>query len=187
MIASKKIGGAVALLCGVFAISCAHPDYQTRVTNVREGGEGYDIERVPIDQPPPAPTTPLPPGDTKTHETGVRKAESDLQAALIAHNADAAADLLEDRFILTTPDGETQSKADFVDSIRNGRLVVTSEELADERVEEYGNAAVMTGVIKAQATRDGNDISGGYRFIDTWIWTKGQWRKAAAVYMKAKE
>ena len=169
------------------AVSCSHPDYQTRVTNVGEGGSGYVLTRVPIDRPPTPPMTPLPPGNATAHETGVRKAESDWMTAMKEHSAVALADLMEDRFVLVGPDGGTVGKEEFVAHIRDGRLVVQSESIDDAVVNEYGNAAVMTGVLKVQATRDGDDISRSYRFADTWIWKSGKWRKAAAFFLGIKE
>jgi ketosteroid isomerase-like protein len=169
------------------AISCAHPDYQTRITNVGQGGSGYTVTRLPIDRPPTPPVTPLPPGDAVVHETGVRKAESDWMAALQAHSPSALADLMEDRFVLISPDGSTLGKEEFVALIRDGRLVIQSETIEDASVTEYGNAAFMTGILKVQGTREGNDISGSYRFADTWIWKSGTWKKADGVFVNLKQ
>jgi len=177
----------MALSIGAATVSCSHPDYVTRVTNVGEGGSGYTLTRVPIDRPPAPPVAPLPPGDAAAHETGVRKAESEWMAAMEAHSSAALADLMEDRFVLVSPDGGTLGKEEFVALVRDGRLVVQSETMDDAVVAEYGNAAFMTGVLKVQATRDGSDISGAYRFADTWIWKSGTWRKAAAVFLGPKE
>jgi ketosteroid isomerase-like protein len=172
---------------GASAISCAHPDYQTRVSNFSQGGLGYTVTYVPIDRPATLPSTPLPPGDATVHETGVRKAESDWMAALKDHSAFALADLMEDRFTLISPDGSTLGKEEFVALVRDGRLVVVSETIDDADVTEYGNAAFMTGILHVKATRDGNDISGSYRFADTWIWKSGVWRKADGVFLNVKE
>jgi ketosteroid isomerase-like protein len=129
----------------------------------------------------------LPPGNTATHETGVRKAESDWMAAMKSHDVTALGDLSEDQLVLTSPNGEVMGRDDFIGAVANGSLVVQSEEISDEHLADYGNAAVMTGLLKVQATREGNDISGTYRFVDTWIWKKGQWRKAAAVFMSVTQ
>ena len=72
-------------------------------------------------------------------------------------------------------------------SCRDGRLVIKSEDIQESSVTEYGNAAVMTGILKLEATTDGNDISGRYRFVDTWIWKGGKWKKAAGAVMSMKE
>jgi ketosteroid isomerase-like protein len=187
MIRETSLRFLVALSVGATAISCSHPNYQTRVTNVGEGGNGYVLTRVPIDRPPTPPMTPLPPGNASTHETGVRKAESDWMTALKEHSPFALADLMEDRFVLVSPDGSTLGKEEFVALVRDGRLVVQSETLDEAVINEYGNAAFMTGVLKVQGTRDGDDISGNYRFADTWIWKSGKWRKAAGVFLGLKE
>jgi ketosteroid isomerase-like protein len=131
--------------------------------------------------------TPLPPGDAAVHETGVRKAESDWITALKQHSAPAMSDALEDHFILVAPDGSTLGKEELIAMVRDGRLVVQSESIDDAFVAEYGNAAVMTGVMQVQGTRDGSDINGSYRFTDTWIWKSGKWKMAASVFIGLKE
>ena len=115
------------------------------------------------------------------------EAQDNWYAALKKHDADAVASLLEDRFILTTPNGETWAKDDFVSGVRNGSLVIEAEDFEGEHVESYGDAAILTGSLTLRGSRDGNDISGSYRFVETWIKTADQWRKAASVYMQANE
>jgi len=176
-----------AITLGAAAVSCAHPDYEMRVVNIGEGGSGYSIERVPINRPAPPPVTPLPPGNATVHETGVRKAESDWMAALTGASASALGDLMEDRCVIVGPDGGTMAKDYFVALVANGQLVVKSAAISDDAVVEYGNAAFMTGVVTVKAQRDGSDISGSYRFADTWIWKSGTWKKAASVFLQIKE
>jgi ketosteroid isomerase-like protein len=177
----------LVLSIGASAISCAHPDYYNKVTNVGQGGSGYTIERVPLDKAPVTPVTQLPPGDAKVHETGVRKAESDWMEALKDRSGASLSDLLTPEFVLIGPDGNPTPKHDFVAMIKEGKLVIQSESIDEATVTEYGNAAFMTGIMKLQATNEGNDISGSYRFADTWIWTSGRWRKAASVVLLPKE
>jgi ketosteroid isomerase-like protein len=177
----------VAITFGAAAVSCAHPDYEPRVVNIGEGGSGYSIERVPLDRPTPPPVTPLPPGNATVHETGVRKAQSDWTAALTSASPSALADLMEEGCVIIGPDGGMMAKADFVGLVGNGQLVVQSATISDAAVVEYGNAAFMTGIVTVKAQRDGSDISGSYRFADTWIWKSGTWKKAASVFLQIKE
>ncbi len=169
-------------------LSCAKdPNYYSKVSDVGEGGRGYTITRIPIEKPAVAPTAPLPPGDATVHETGVRKSQTQWMTALKEHSPFDLSDLMEDRFTLVGPDGSTLGKDEFVALVRDGRLVVQSEDIEESSVAEYGNAAIMNGIVKIQATNDGNDISGSYRFVDTWIWKSGKWKKASAVFLSIKE
>jgi ketosteroid isomerase-like protein len=179
----------VLLLLGIggAAVSCANPDYYSKVSNVGEGGRGYTITRIPINHPPTPPTAPLPPGDSTVHETGVRKAQTDWMTAMKTRAVGDMADLMEDRFVLVGPDGNTTGKEEFVALVHDGRLVITSETLEESSVTEYGNAAVMTGIVKLTGTLDGNDIGGSDRFIDTWIWKSGKWKKASSAFLRLNE
>jgi ketosteroid isomerase-like protein len=176
-----------ALSISAAAVSCAHPDQQARVDNGGAGSSGSAVTQVPIDQSPQPPAPSLPPGDAKVRETGVRKAESAWMAALNQHSLDALDGLTAERFVLVSPDGSTLEKDEFIGLIRDGRLIVQSETIGDASVVEYGNAAFITGVVKVEATRDGSDISGSYRFADTWLWTSGSWKKAAGVFLAAQQ
>jgi hypothetical protein len=40
----------------------------------------------------------------------------------------------------------------------------------------YDQAAVVTGIYTLKAVQKGQDISGRYRFTDTFVRQKGQWR-----------
>ncbi len=116
----------------------------------------------------------------------VTQAEANFLADVKSHNADALDNMLEPQFVITGPDGNTISRADFLSDLHEGRLVVPAGSNADLSVDAYGSAAVATGTLNVQATKEGNDISGAYRFIDVWILTDGVWKKAASVYVKAQ-
>jgi len=45
----------------------------------------------------------------------------------------------------------------------------------DLKVRVYGDAAVVTGRFTTKETLKGRDISGQYRFTDTWIKKAGRW------------
>lgn len=116
----------------------------------------------------------------------VTQAEATFLTDVKAHNADALDNMLEPQFLITGPDGNTISRADFLSDLRQGRLVVPSGSNDDLSVNAYGSAAVASGTLNVQATKEGNDISGAYRFIDVWILTDGVWKKAASVYVKGQ-
>jgi ketosteroid isomerase-like protein len=51
----------------------------------------------------------------------------------------------------------------------SGDLKFQSMELADLEAHVYGNTAVATGKNSLKGTYKGQDISGSYRFTDTWV------------------
>ena len=186
MVKLNRLTGLAAIAVAI--VGCGHPGYQAHISNVSQGGTSYQIERVPVAKvEPPPPVIPGPKGDAPTREQTLRDAADKWTAALKASDADAMNRLLEDRFILVGPGGDITTKDDFVGSVRGGQLVVESATVSDLRIQEYRDSAVLTGILAAKVTRDGNDISGNYRFTDTYVWKDNSWKKAAESIAKVKE
>ena len=55
-----------------------------------------------------------------------------------------------------------------------------SLEISDIKVHVYGNSAVATGTGNVKASMKGHDISGTYRFTDTWVKRNGKWQCVAS-------
>jgi ketosteroid isomerase-like protein len=53
-------------------------------------------------------------------------------------------------------------------------------ELSDMTVHVYGNTAVAAGANNLHGTYKGQDISGKYRFTDTWVKRNGKWQVVAS-------
>jgi len=85
------------------------------------------------------------------------------------------------------PDGSLSTKQKDLDDIRNGVFAIESGNATDLQPRIYGNAAVVTGVGEIKGTYEGQDISGRYRFTDTFIKQNGQWRVVASQATKIME
>ena len=59
-------------------------------------------------------------------------------------------------------------------------------ELSEIKVHVYGNAAVAVGTNTLRGTYKGQDISGKYRFTDTWVNRNGKWQVVASEYTKVQ-
>ena len=66
-----------------------------------------------------------------------------------------------------------------IDDIKNGVFVVESANATDLTPRIYGNAAVVTGVGEIKGTYKDQDITGRYRFTDTFVKKNGQWQCVA--------
>ncbi len=79
------------------------------------------------------------------------------------------------------PDGELGTKQQDIDDIRNGVFVIESASATDLQPRVFGNAAVVTGVGEiTKGSYKGQDISGRYRFTDTFVKRNGQWQCVAS-------
>ncbi|HEX8800123.1 MAG TPA: nuclear transport factor 2 family protein, partial [Terriglobales bacterium] len=70
---------------------------------------------------------------------------------------------------------KTQDKTD----LSSGDLKFQSIELSDLKVHVYGNTAVAAGTSTVRGTYKGQDISGKYRFTDTWVKRDDKWQVVA--------
>lgn len=99
-----------------------------------------------------------------------------------------------DDIVLIDPDGNVRDKAQDIKDIESGALSAAAWEVADLKVNVLNNdAAVVSGraVVKGgkYTMPDGKsvDISGEYRFIDTFAKRAGQWKLVAAASVPVKQ
>ena len=85
------------------------------------------------------------------------------------------------------PDGSLSTKQKDLDDVRNGVFVIESGNATELQPRIYGTAAVVTGVGEIKGSYGGQDISGRYRFTDTFIKQNGQWKVVASQATKMME
>jgi ketosteroid isomerase-like protein len=100
-------------------------------------------------------------------------------------NAEVKADLafldriLAEDWVFTDPEGAVSTKAQDLAALKSGEYVITSMVIDDMKARVYGDAAVVTGRSTSKETFKGKDISGLYRWTDTWIKKAGRWQCVA--------
>jgi ketosteroid isomerase-like protein len=87
--------------------------------------------------------------------------------------------ILAEDYMFTSPLGEALTKAQMLAELKSGEDVVSSVVNHEMKVRVYGNAAVVTGHSTYKETVQGKDISGEYRWTDTWINKGGRWQCVA--------
>jgi ketosteroid isomerase-like protein len=87
--------------------------------------------------------------------------------------------IMAEDYMFTSPLGEVLTKAQMLAELKSGEDVVSSVVNHDMKVRIYGDAAVVTGHSTFKETVKGIDISGEYRWTDTWIKRGGLWRCVA--------
>ena len=109
-------------------------------------------------------------------EKAVTKIEQEMSTALTKGDADTAAKMLADNFFAVSPDGSTQTRAQFVADLKAGKLKLESNKLDDMKVHAAGaDMAVVTYRSTDKGTYDGEDISGQYRWVDVFVKRGGTW------------
>jgi ketosteroid isomerase-like protein len=87
--------------------------------------------------------------------------------------------IIADDYTWTSPEGIVWTKAQDLALVKSGEAVITSWVLAEMKVRVYGDAAVVTGRSTVKETYKGEDVSGQYRWTDTWVKRAGGWQCVA--------
>lgn len=119
-------------------------------------------------------------------EDQIKKLEQDWAQATIKSGAAAVDQYEADDIITTDPGGRVTDRAQDKADLSSGDLKVQSIELSDMRVRVYGDTAVATGTNTLNGTYKGQDISGKYRFTDTWVKRNGKWQVVATQATKVQ-
>ena len=112
-------------------------------------------------------------------EAVLMKIERDAIAALIKKDLAAFGNVFADDAVFTGPDGEVQTKAQLLAHLKSGTLVMESSVISDIKVRVFGEAAVVTYTTTDRGKYKGTDISGRYRWTDTFVRRGGKWHIVA--------
>ena len=117
-------------------------------------------------------------------EDQIQKLEQDWAQATIKSGAAAVDQYEADDIVTTDPSGRVTDKAQDKTDLSSGDLKYQSMELSDMRVRVYGDSAVAAGTNTLNGTYKGQDISGKYRFTDTWVKRNGKWQVVAGTAIR---
>lgn len=130
--------------------------------------------------------TPEPTPDKAAIEAALTKIENDWPRIIKEHDAAAVRRIEADDAVFVYPDGSLGDKAQDIKDMEAGSLSADSWEVADIKVNVLDNdAAVVSGrsIVKGGKYKspDGKiqDISGEYRWIDSYSRRNGQWQIVA--------
>ena len=115
---------------------------------------------------------------TKEQDALIQR-ERDWAQAMIKQDAKAVAAFEADEYVFTDPNGVVSGKTEDVDGMKSGSLRFTSLESTDMKAIVHSDTGVVVGRQTAKGTFQGQDISGVYRFTDTWIKRDGRWQCVA--------
>jgi ketosteroid isomerase-like protein len=126
---------------------------------------------------------PAPPAASKPADAGVEqtlmKLEQDALTALLKKDVTAFGKVFADDAVLTTPDGSLQTKAQLLADVKSGELVLESSTISDMKVRVHGDAAVVTYITTDKGKYKAQDISGRFRWTDTFVRRGGGWQLVA--------
>jgi len=102
--------------------------------------------------------------------------------AYVAADADKLASILSRDYVQTNTRARVTDKEEELSDLRKGTFRYEKFETTEMKVQLYGDAAVVTGVIAAKGTdkASGKTIEGRMRMTDTFIRQEGRWQVVAS-------
>ncbi len=92
-----------------------------------------------------------------------------------AGDGDKVAAILGDDWVSIGPDGSTQTKAQFVASIKAGEYKLASFDFGPMTVKVVGGVAIVQGTDTEKSTTKGKDTSGKYLWMDVFTKRGDNW------------
>jgi len=100
--------------------------------------------------------------------------------AQVNRDAPALDALVSSRFVNTEWDGDVSDKQRFLADIRDPRFKPTLANIANMKMNFFGDTAVITGTYHTQGTYQGKPYDHMGRFTDTWVLDLGKWQCVAS-------
>lgn len=116
-------------------------------------------------------------------ERDVRKLEREWLDAYEKHDPDTMKRIVADGFVITFPDGSTQTKDQVVQSVSKPRAggqpaMKFHTENVSSRV--YGDTVILSGIVISQWERDGKKESDRNSYTDTYVKRNNRWQVVAS-------
>lgn len=102
------------------------------------------------------------------------KLENDWTVGLVKRDTVLFKRITDPRFVYTE-DAAIIPRADLIKGIATNPDNVTSSHNEDMTVHEFGNTAIVTGILVVNSTGKKGAYTTRYRFTDTWLSSNGKW------------
>jgi ketosteroid isomerase-like protein len=111
---------------------------------------------------------------------GVKAAEKSWASATVAGDEATLRQLLAGDLAYTHSNGETDTKAVFIDNLKTGARKYHKVDHESMEARLYGNTAVLTAVARVETSQKGGQPNPvRLRFIHVWVWQQGRWQMVA--------
>lgn len=100
-------------------------------------------------------------------------------AAMIQGDLAALEGLLAEDLTYTHSTGQVETRIQFLESLRSGKLRYLAAAPSDVDVRVYGDTAVVTGRAEMKVSSQGQELTVTARFTEVWVKSGGAWKLAA--------
>jgi ketosteroid isomerase-like protein len=113
---------------------------------------------------------------TGTTETALRACEAALRQAQLSSDVKLLDQLVDDELVFVGPSGAVYGKQDDLDGHRRGMIRITRLDPSEERIQRFGDIAVVTVRMEMSGTFEGQPFAGPFRYTRVWCARPGGWR-----------
>jgi ketosteroid isomerase-like protein len=121
--------------------------------------------------------TPVP--KTGLSDVSLHESEAALRQAQLTGDASALDRLIDDTLMFTGPDGSVYGKQDDLEAHRRGDIRITRLDPSDERIQRYGDIAVVSVRMEMAGSFKGAEFAGPFRYTRVWRARADGWRIVA--------
>jgi Domain of unknown function (DUF4440) len=113
-------------------------------------------------------------------EEALMQRERDAAQAFLKRDAKVVGEWEADKYVFTNFDGAVSDKATDIAGLNKGTLTFTSFDVSDMKAMVYGDMGVVVGRIVQKGMYEQSDLSGVFRFTDTYVKRDGRWQCVAS-------
>jgi ketosteroid isomerase-like protein len=115
-------------------------------------------------------------GKGPTTADAVKQLEHDWTDATIKADTEKLAAILADDWRGIGPDGSIETKKQFIDSVKSGKLKLTSFDFGPMEVKVVGTTAIVQGSDTEKGSYEGKENDGKSVWMDVFAKRNGQWQ-----------
>jgi len=146
------------------------------------GGEWKASEvHIAVTPPQPQPEAAGTAGRSEAAAEAEVKAVGDRwMKAMMDRDAAALDRIYAEDYTFVDPSGRIMTRDEDINDIKSGKLKFESHDHSNVQTRIYGDTAVVTGISTIKGTYEVEDISGQYRWTDTFVRRNGEWKVVAS-------
>jgi hypothetical protein len=112
-------------------------------------------------------------------DAALQASEAALRRAQLASDVAELDGLVDDGLVFTGPNGLVYGKQDDLDAHRRGLIRITRLDPSEERVQRFGEFAVVSVRMEMSGTFEGAAFAGPFRYTRVWRAYDDAWRIVA--------
>jgi ketosteroid isomerase-like protein len=112
-------------------------------------------------------------------DTSLHACEAALRQAQLASDVRELDRLVDDALVFVGPNGMVYGKQDDLDAHRRGLIRITRLDPSEERIQRFGDIAIVTVRMEMSGTFEGAAFAGPFRYTRVWRAHDDGWRIVA--------